>query len=209
MTKYLDCTIQNGVLSGESGAGSATETGAGSPSDPYIAFITVLGGTVAAGEILYVKTTEAEPWEPYAGNHQDTSGIIVRPWGQFDSNFNIVIHADASNLIGTFVWRLENAGSEAHFFEFWGVPVAKYAFRLNANTDGFRDNIVRDSAGYLCLTGTGVTGVVNAYRNKSIRCGQGWRIDSITGTLNLHQCADIDSTASYGSRVSTGTAVGC
>ena len=193
MAKYLDCTIQNGV--------GPSASGTGTPSDPYVLMTSAYAGT-AAGETLYVKTSEAMP---YKGNGVqnalqvvDSKGITVKPAALSSeagwSNANSVVHIDATLNSSSFVWRLEHVNSKISFFDISGVTSSKYAIRINANIadDGFTDCFIHDGEGNAVLTTAAITSEVNVYRNKIYRMSIGWRIDSILGTFNIHQCQERD-----------------
>ena len=193
MAKYLDCTIQNGVGPSASGAGTAV--------DPYVLMTSAYAGT-AAGETLYVKTTEGMP---YKGNGvqnalqvQDVKGITVKPaalsteagW----SDANTVIHVDDALNSNSYLWRLEHADSKISFFDIANTAAGKFSIRINANIarDGFTDCKIHDGAGDAVLTGSGITADVNVYRNKLYRMRMGWRIEGLTATFNMHQCQERD-----------------
>jgi len=195
VAKYLDCTIQNGV--------GPSESGTGTPSDPYVLMTSAYSGTTA-GETLYVKTTEAMP---YKGNGvqnalqvQDVKGITVKPAALSSedgwSDANSVVHIDATLNSSSYVWRLEHVNSKISFLDISGVASSKYGVRINANiaNDGFTDCFIHDGEGNAVLTAAGITADVNVYRNKIYRMSIGWRIDSISTTFNMHQCQERDLT---------------
>jgi len=195
VAKYLDCTIQNGV--------GPSESGTGTPSDPYVLMTSAYSGTTA-GETLYVKTTEAMP---YKGNGvqnalqvQDVKGITVKPAALSSedgwSDANSVVHIDATLNSSSYVWRLEHVNSKISFFDISGSAAGKYAIRINANIadDGFTDCFIHDGDSDGVLTGSGITADVNVFRNKIYRMRMGWRIEGLTSTFNMHQCQERDLT---------------
>lgn len=159
--------------------------GSGTTANPY-GTVAAAYAAATAGDTIFIDTTTGA-YKPTA-QVQDTKGLIWRPW------IGTEVLVDASDNAGTYVLRLEAAQCDCANWRVQNVGASKFAFRINANIAGFADIVVENGAGTGVVTGSGISTAVTAYRVTCRRLNQGWFIDSITGTMNLHACYSHDLT---------------